>query len=43
MCGIKLNVFPKVNVEENVQKGPDTVVVLSGHYRNKTVLQTAKV
>ena len=43
MCGIKLNVVSKVNVEENKQKDPQTLVMLSGLNRNKTVLQTAKV
>ena len=43
MCGIKLNVVSKINVEENKQKDPQTLVMLSGHYKNKTVLQTAKV
>ena len=47
MCGIKLSepVVPQENVlvENDNSPGPPTVAMLSGHYSNKTVLQTAKV
>lgn len=43
MCGVKLSVVPKAEVEESKQTGTQTLAMLSGHYRNKTVLQTAKV
>ena len=47
MCGIKLNepVAPQANlpVASDNPSGPPAVAMLSGHYSNKTVLQTAKV
>ena len=47
MCDIKLNepVAPQANlpVASDNPSGPPAVAMLSGHYSNKTVLQTAKV
>ena len=43
MCGIKVNTASRVKVEENTQRGSQTLVMLAGHSRNKTVLQTAKI
>ncbi|XP_068246461.1 uncharacterized protein [Palaemon carinicauda] len=43
MCGIKVNMAPQINVENGDHLAPPSASMLSGHYSNKTVLQTAKV
>ncbi|XP_068235740.1 uncharacterized protein [Palaemon carinicauda] len=43
MCGIKVNMAPQTNVENGDHVAPPSASMLSGHYSNKTVLQTAKV
>ncbi|XP_068250314.1 uncharacterized protein [Palaemon carinicauda] len=43
ICGIKLNVAPQANVENGDRVAPASASMLSGHYSNKTLLQTAKV
>ncbi|XP_068232097.1 uncharacterized protein [Palaemon carinicauda] len=43
MCGIKVNMAPQTNVENGDHGAPPSASMLSGHYSNKTVLQTAKV
>ena len=47
MCGIKLNepvaLQANIPVASDNTSGPPAVAMLSGHYSNKTVLQTAKV
>ncbi|XP_068202710.1 uncharacterized protein [Palaemon carinicauda] len=42
MCGIKVNMAPKTNVENGDHVAPPSASILSSHYSNKTVLQTAK-
>ncbi|XP_068218384.1 uncharacterized protein [Palaemon carinicauda] len=43
MCGIKVNMAPQTNVENGDHVAPPSASMLSGHYSNKTILQTAKV